>query len=222
MATIKDETREAILAAAQGLFRRYGPVKTSMADIARELRMSPPNLYNFYPSRDAILEAIGTRELITLQQDITNEISRTSGDWARIAVLFTSTARHLHDKLGNEKDILQLQALEKKNNWKFVEDFHAFLRRTGEAVLWDAIEAGRLGHNDPSGAVSALFDCMVSAWDPVLILKFQRDDHLQRVAAQLCLLEKAFVKVSPNPASTQRRSFHNSPSRSAKSAPSSR
>ncbi len=221
MATTKDETREAILGAATGLFMRYGPVKTSMADIARELKMSPPNLYNFYPSRDAILEAVGTRELITLQQDIRDEINRTSGDWARIAVLFTSTARHMHDKLGNEKDILQLQALEKKNNWKFVEDFHAFLRRTGEAVLRDAIEAGRLDHNDPSGAVSALFDCMISAWDPVLILKFQRDDHLRRIAAQLSVLEKAF-KVSPNSAPTKRRSSHKSPSRSAKSGSSSR
>ena len=67
--TTKDETRAAILAAAKGLFMRYGPVKTSMADIARELRMSPPNLYNFFPSRDAILEEVGTQQLITLRCD---------------------------------------------------------------------------------------------------------------------------------------------------------
>ncbi len=222
MATTKDETREAILAAAKGLFMRYGPVKTSMADIARELRMSSPNLYNFFPSRDAILEAVGTHELITLQQDIADAISKTSGDWARLAVIFISTARHLHDKLGNEKDILQLQALEKKNRWKFVEDFHAFLRRAAESVLRDAIDAGRLDHDNPSEAISALFDCMISAWDPVLILKFQREEHLQRIAAQLSLLERAFVKVSPNSAPTQRRSSRHSSSRSAKSASSSR
>ena len=205
MAVTKDDTREAILAAATGLFMRYGPVKTSMADIAREVQMSPPNLYNYYPSRDAILEAIGTRDLITLRQDITNEISRTSGDWEQITVLFTSTARHLHDKLGNEKDILQLQAIERRNNWQFVDDFHAFLRRTVESVLRAAIDAGRLDHEDPSGAVSALFDCMISAWDPVLISKFKREDHLQRVAAQLALLKNAFIKDEPKPALARRR-----------------
>lgn len=217
MAT-KDETREAILVAAKGLFMRYGPVKTSMADIARELRMSPPNLYNFYPSRDAILEAIGTRELIELQQDITDAITRTSGDWARLAVIFMSTARHMHDKLGNEKDILQLQALEKKNRWRFVENFHTFLRRTAESLLREAIDAGRLDHDDPGAAISALFDCMISAWDPVLINNFQRDDHLRRVAAQLSLLERAFVKVSHYSVPTQRRSSRNSSSRAAKPA----
>ncbi len=193
MAATKDETRELILAAAKRLFMRYGPIKTSMADIARELRMSPPNLYNFYPSRDAVLEAVGTRDLLTLQQEITTTLAETPGDWARIAVLFLSTARHMHDKLGNEKDILQLQALERENRWKFVQAFHAFLRRTAESILRDAVDAGRLQHDDVDGAIAALFDCMISAWDPVLILKYQRDDHLQRVTAQLSLLERAFA-----------------------------
>jgi len=190
--TTKDEMRQAILAAAQGLFTRYGPVKTSVADIARDLGMSPANIYNFYPSRDAILEAVGTQNLIALQRDITDEITRTSGDWARIAVIFMRTAIHMHDKLDNEKDILQLQALATKNRWNFVVDFHAFLRRTAEAVLREAIEAGRLEHPDPTHAVSVLFDCLISALDPVLILKFPREDHLRRIAAQLELLERAF------------------------------
>ncbi len=220
--TTKDETREAILVAATGLFMRYGPVKTSMADIARELKMSPPNLYNFYPSRDAILEEIGTRDLLALQREITDAIAKTSGDWQRLAVMFMSTARHMHDKLGNEKDILQLQALEKKNQWKFVEDFHAFLRRTAETVLRDAIDAGRLAHVDPRGATLALFDCMISAWDPVLIRKLQRDDHLRRVAAQLSLLEKAFFNASPTAAPVQQRSSKRLSSRSAKPTSSSR
>jgi AcrR family transcriptional regulator len=190
--TTKDETRRAILAAAQSLFTRYGPVKTSVADIARDLGMSPANIYNFYPSRDAIMEAVGTQNLIALQQQITDEIARTPGDWARIAVLFMSTARHMHAKLANEKDILQLQALATKNRWKFVEEFHDFLHKTAETVLREAIDAGRLHHSDPAGAISALFDCMISAWDPVLILKFKDDDHFGHITAQLNLLERAF------------------------------
>ncbi len=190
--TSKDDMREAILAAAQRLFTRYGPVKTSVADIARELGMSPANIYNFFPSRDAILEAVGTRDFSALQRDIADEITRTSGDWARIAVVFMSTAIHMHDKLANEKDILQLQALATKNRWNFVVDFHAFLRRTAETVLREAIEAGRLNHPDPNHAVSVLFDCMISALDPVLILKFSREDHFRRITAQLELLERAF------------------------------
>lgn len=191
MAT-KDEMRQAILEAAQSLFTRYGPVKTSVADIARTLGMSPANIYNFYPSRDAILEAVGTQNLIALRREITEEIARTTGDWARIAILFISTARHLRDKLENEKDILQLQALATKNRWGFVEEFHAFLRQTAEIVLREAIDARRLNHEDPQAAVVVLFDCMITALDPVLLLQSTRDDHLERINAQLELLGRAF------------------------------
>jgi AcrR family transcriptional regulator len=190
--TNKDETRQAILAAADSLFNRYGPVKTSVADIARHLGMSAANIYNFYPSRDAILEAAGTQHLGLLQRQITEEIARTSGDWARIVVLFMSTARHMREKLENEKDILQLQALATKNRWKFVEEFYEFLHKTAQIILSEAIDAGRLNHAHPDGVVEALFDCMMSALDPILILKFTRDDHFRRITAQLDLLERAF------------------------------
>lgn len=188
----KDEMRETILQAAQCLFTRYGPVKTSVADIAREIGMSAANIYNFYPSRDAIIEAVGQQNLIALKQEIIEEISKTSGDWARIVVLFISTAKHMHDKLDNEKDILQLQALASKHSWNFVIDFHRFLHRTVQGIVSGAVKAGRLNHPDPNAAVAALFDCMVTALDPVLILKFTREDHFRRISAQLALLERAF------------------------------
>ena len=192
----KDETRQAILEAAQRLFTRYGPMKTSVADIARDLGMSSANIYNFYPSRVAIMEAVGTQNLIALQQEITDEVARTPGDWARIKVLFVSTALHMHSKLNNEKDILQLQALVTKNRWQFVEDFLQFLQRTAESILTSAVRGGRLAHPDPTSATSALFDCMISAWDPILILKFRDEDHLRRITAQLDLLERAFYTVT--------------------------
>ena len=191
MAT-KDETRLAILAAAQDLFARYGPVKTSVADIARELGMSSANIYNFYPSRDAILEAVGQRQLLALRQQITEDIAKASGDWARIAILFTSTAHHMRRHLENEKDIMQLQELKRKNQWQFVTDFYAFLHQTATALLLEGIKAGRLADIDPEWAVPALFDCMVCALDPILLNTFTPDDHSRRIELQLQLLERAF------------------------------
>lgn len=191
MAT-KEETRLAILEAAEDLFDRFGPVKTSVADIARAMGMSAANIYNFYPSRDAILEAVGQRHLEALRLQITTDIANTCGDWARIAILFTSTAHHMRRRLENEKDILQLQELRRKNQWQFVTDFYDFLQQTAEHLLRSGIEAGRLADIDPAWAVPALFDCMVSALDPILLNTFTRDDHVNRIEMQLQLLERAF------------------------------
>jgi AcrR family transcriptional regulator len=188
----KDQTRLAILVAAEDLFARFGPLKTSVADIARAMGMSAANIYNFYPSRDAIMEAVGTRHLMELRHQITDDIAREDGDWARIAILFVSTAHHLRKHLENEKNILQLQELKRKHKWQFVEDFYEFLHKTANNLLQEGIKAGRLADIDPEWAIPALFDCMASALEPILLSSFSREDHVERIESQLRLLERAF------------------------------
>src|SRR5215813_6959437 len=53
-----DDTRGRIIETAEALFRRLGFAKTTVADIAAELKMSPANVYRFFPSKNAIVEAI--------------------------------------------------------------------------------------------------------------------------------------------------------------------
>ena len=59
--TRADDTRVRIMDAAEALFRRLGFGKTAVADIAAELRMSPANVYRFFSSKNAIVEAICQR-----------------------------------------------------------------------------------------------------------------------------------------------------------------
>src|SRR5260370_39325782 len=61
--TKPEDTRERIMATAEALFRRLGFAKTAVADIAAELDMSPANVYRFFPSKNAIVEAICRRFL---------------------------------------------------------------------------------------------------------------------------------------------------------------
>ena len=55
---IEPDTRERILVAAERLFREIGYQKTTVADIAKELRMSPANVYRFFDSKKAIHEGV--------------------------------------------------------------------------------------------------------------------------------------------------------------------
>src|SRR3974377_555439 len=56
--TKPDDTRARIMETAEALFRRLGFAKTAVADIAAELDMSPANVYRFFASKNAIVEAI--------------------------------------------------------------------------------------------------------------------------------------------------------------------
>src|SRR5262245_2184149 len=53
---IETDTREKILVVAERLFRQMGYQKTTVADIAKELRMSPANVYRFFDSKKSIHE----------------------------------------------------------------------------------------------------------------------------------------------------------------------
>jgi AcrR family transcriptional regulator len=55
------ETRQRIVDTAARLFREIGYQKTTVADIAKALRMSPANVYRFFDSKKAINEAVAER-----------------------------------------------------------------------------------------------------------------------------------------------------------------
>src|SRR6266481_3203296 len=66
--TKPDDTRARIIETAEMLFRRMGFAKTAVADIAGELGMSPANIYRFFSSKHAIVEAICQRCLAELDE----------------------------------------------------------------------------------------------------------------------------------------------------------
>lgn len=59
----RQENVTRILDAAERLFRHYGYAKTTVADIARDLGMSPANVYRFFASKVEIHQAICGRML---------------------------------------------------------------------------------------------------------------------------------------------------------------
>ena len=63
-----DDTRARIMETAEALFRRLGFAKTAVADIAAELKMSPANVYRFFASKNAIVEAICRRCLSQVEE----------------------------------------------------------------------------------------------------------------------------------------------------------
>ena len=55
---IEGDTRDRILDVAERLLRQIGYQKTTVGDIAKELRMSPANVYRFFESKKAIHQAV--------------------------------------------------------------------------------------------------------------------------------------------------------------------
>src|ERR1044071_5633595 len=71
---VETDTREKILVVAERLFRQMGYQKTTVADIAKELRMSPANVYRFFDSKKSIHEGVAR----TLMGEVEVEARRSA------------------------------------------------------------------------------------------------------------------------------------------------
>src|SRR5277367_5009281 len=90
---IEPDTRERILEVAERLFREIGYQKTTVADIAKELRMSPANVYRFFESKKAIHEGVA-RGLMGGVEEVAQKIAAAPGPAvARLRELMTTIHR---------------------------------------------------------------------------------------------------------------------------------
>src|SRR5215470_4687555 len=83
-----DDTRARIVETADTLFRHMGFAKTAVADIAAELGMSPANIYRFFSSKHAIVEAICQRCLAELEEKAWAVARSKASASARVERLF--------------------------------------------------------------------------------------------------------------------------------------
>jgi AcrR family transcriptional regulator len=101
---IEAGTRERILVVAERLFREIGYQKTTVADIAKVLRMSPANVYRFFDSKKAIHEGVA-RGLMGEVEDAAHAIASGPGPAAvRLRELMKTINRMNSERyVGNSK-----------------------------------------------------------------------------------------------------------------------
>src|SRR5260221_4094927 len=90
---IEPDTRGRILVVAERLFRQIGYQKTTVADIAKELRMSLANVYRFFDSKKAIHEGVARGLMGGVEEAAQAIASRRGPAAARLRELMTSIHR---------------------------------------------------------------------------------------------------------------------------------
>ncbi|MGQ0682424.1 TetR/AcrR family transcriptional regulator [Bradyrhizobium sp.] len=167
--TDSDEARARILEVAEEHFRRIGYHKTSVADIASELGMSPANVYRFFPSRDAINESICGRVLNEVA-DIAFAIARTNASaMDKLDRLLTAVHRHNKTKLVKEKHMHDLIVVAMQENWTIIRAHVERMVANFEAIIREGIEAGEFEVEDAAKAARAVKSAFTPFFHPILI-----------------------------------------------------
>ncbi len=170
-----DDTRARIMDAAEALFRRLGFGKTTVADIAAELKMSPANVYRFFPSKNAIIEAICQRCLGELEERAW-AVARTRGSATErierlvVEILAYHKENHLTDQRVND---MVLAAIEL--SWGAIRTHKEHMRMVLEAILREGVERGEFEPLDPRETSRLLMLSLVHFCHPVLVAQYLQE-----------------------------------------------
>ena len=174
--TKPDDTRDRIMDVADRLFRQLGFAKTTVADIAAELDMSPANVYRFFASKNAIVEAICRRCLAELDERAW-EIARSRGSAAaRLERLILEILAYHKENLLTDKRVNDIVLVAIEDSWDAIEAHKEVIRNVVELILRDGIAAGEFEKVDPAETSQLLMRSLVAFVHPVLISQCLTDE----------------------------------------------
>jgi AcrR family transcriptional regulator len=211
-ADVAQPTREAILDAAERLFSAHGVDGVAVRDLARELGLTPSSLYNHFPGKQALYEAVLERGLEPIVALMANDQARSPVTRESVSRVVEALVAHLaeHPHLPR---LLQRAMLEETSSvQELIGRWLSPLYRDGFAVVeklapdsgWEPDEVPHVA----IGLFGLVFAYFVNAEALQRLAAWQGDTTSpEELAVQRRFLERAILRMlSPRLAQrTQRR-----------------
>jgi AcrR family transcriptional regulator len=148
-----------------------------VADIASELRMSPANVYRFFSSKNAIVEAICQRCLSELDDKAWAVARSRNSASARMERLFLEILNYHRENLITETRVNDIVLVAMENNWDAIRAHTEVIRTVIELIVRDGIESGEFEAVDPRETSLVIKRSMVIFCHPLMVAECLEDKH---------------------------------------------
>jgi AcrR family transcriptional regulator len=173
MSDVTDHTetdvRGRILTTAERLFREIGYHKTTVADIARELRMSPANVYRYFDSKKSINAGVAQRLMGEVEEASRKIAAGRTGAVERLRQLLTTIHRMNSDRYLADAKMHDMVAAAMEENWEGCKLHMDTITESIAAVIADGVAAGEFRVSDVTVAAYCTCAAMVRFFHPQLI-----------------------------------------------------
>lgn len=165
----RQENINRILDAAERLFKHYGYTKTNVADIARDLGMSPANIYRFFSSKADIHQALANRMLDGSYQMAVANAKRPVSATERLRDHVLQQHRLTLETMLDEKKVHEMVVIAIEQQWPVITQHLDRLHLLLTDLIREGIEAGEFREQDAPLAAENFMSCMVKLCHPMLI-----------------------------------------------------
>ena len=163
------DTRQSIIDTAERFFRDIGYQKTTVADIARSLRMSPANVYRFFDSKKSINEAVLERYKGEQEEAIAAIAAEDRPAAERLHDILATSFRLNVARFAGHARMQEMVCAAMEESWDailaHIERFDVVLRQ----VIADGIARGEFRPIEPAQATGCIRTAMIRFMHPLLI-----------------------------------------------------
>ena len=166
---IETDTRERILVVAERLFRQIGYQKTTVADIAKELRMSPANVYRFFDSKKSIHEGVARRLMSEVEQAARTITTLPGPASQRLRELMTSIHHMNAERYVGDSKMHEMVAIAMEEDWDVCVAHMQMLTETIGSVIAQGAASGEFEVKDIPLAAMCACTGMIRFFHPQMI-----------------------------------------------------
>jgi AcrR family transcriptional regulator len=127
----KEEYRKKIIISAARIFSRYGFKKTTMDEIAHEIKMGKSSIYYYFKSKEQIFEAVVLNEANILRNELTSAIKSVESPIGKLEK-YVSVRMKAFEKLANYYNAIFDKNLD---HYEFIEKIRETYDREEVAIL---------------------------------------------------------------------------------------
>jgi len=166
---VEPDTRERILVVAERLFRQIGYQKTTVADIAKELRMSPANVYRFFDSKKAIHEGV-CRALMGEVEAEAQRIAAIPGPASvRLRELVKTIHRMNSERYVGDSKLHEMVEVAMQESWEVCVAHIMTITETIGGVIAQGVASGEFEVADLPLAAQCTCHAMIGYFHPQMI-----------------------------------------------------
>jgi len=174
---IETDIRERILEVAERLFRQLGYQKTTVADIAKELRMSPANVYRFFDSKKAIHEGVCRLLMGGVDVEVRRIADAPGPAVPRLRELLKTVHRMNSERFVGDSKLHEMVEIAMEENWEVcLAHIQAIVGSIG-SVIAQGVASGEFEVADVPLAAMCTCHAMVGYFHPQMIAQAMKKPH---------------------------------------------
>lgn len=169
------DTRRLIVEVGERLFRQIGFQKTTVADIARELHMSPANIYRFFASKAEINEAVCAQTLSEVEAAAL-AIARTPVPASqRLREVIASVEKLNSQRFMSDRKLHEMVEAAVSENWGIAREHFATMEAILSQIIREGIDAGEFSGRDPDLGAILVYSACIKFCHPRLMAECAQD-----------------------------------------------